>query len=75
MSDPNDAQDCDFCKSGHVTRRNQKIAFRQWTDKGYVFCRTIVPVGVCDHCGSKHWNADAEAIIEAAFQQEYEKLA
>jgi hypothetical protein len=51
MSDPNDAQNCDFCKSGHVTRRNQQISFRQSTDKGYVFCRTVVPVGVCDHCG------------------------
>ena len=75
MSDPNDVQDCDFCKIGHVARHSQQIAFRQFTDKGYVYCCTTVPVGLCDRCGARHWNADAEAIIEAVVQQEYDKLA
>ena len=39
MSDADDVQRCDFCKHGHVTGRNEGISFRQWTDKGYVFCR------------------------------------
>jgi len=30
--------------------------------------------GICDRCGSRHWNADAEAIIEESVRREYEKL-
>jgi hypothetical protein len=74
MSQPDDAQRCDFCKRGHVTRHNQQLAFRQWTDKGYVFCRTEVPVGICDRCGARHWSTEAEAIVEGAVQSEYGKL-
>jgi hypothetical protein len=74
MSDPNDAQVCDFCKHGHVAKRNQQVTFRQWTDKGYVFCRATIPIGVCDRCGSRHWSEDAETIIEDAVRQEYQKL-
>jgi hypothetical protein len=74
MSDPSDAQACDFCKLGHVAKRAQQVTFRQWTDKGYVFCRATIPIGVCDHCGSRHWNEDAEAIIEDVVRQEYQKL-
>ncbi len=74
MSDPDDAQRCDFCKRGHVTIHNQQIAFRQWTDKGYVFCDAKIPIGVCDHCGSKHWTEAAEAIIEDVVRREYDKL-
>ena len=33
-----------------------------------------IPLGVCDHCGSKHWTEDAEAITEAAVRREYAKL-
>jgi hypothetical protein len=73
MSDPDDAG-CDFCKIGKVARRKQQIAFRQWTDKGYVFCAAEVPVGVCDRCGSPHWSEDAETIIEQAVRKEYDKL-
>jgi len=39
MSDADDVQRCDFCKHVHVTGRNEGISFRQWTDKGHVFCR------------------------------------
>ena len=74
MSDPDDAAGCDFCKIGKVTRQKQQIAFRQWTDKGYVFCAAEVPVGVCDRCGSQHWSEDAETIIEEVVRQEYDKL-
>ena len=74
MSDPNDAQVCDFCKGGHVAKRDQQVTLRQWTDKGYVFCRATIPIGVCDRCGSRHWSEDAETIIEDAVRQEYRKL-
>ena len=59
---------------GHVTGRNEGISFRQWTDKGYVFCRAEIPIGVCDCCGAKHWNQDAEAIINEVVRREYDKL-
>jgi hypothetical protein len=74
MSNLNNAQRCDVCKIGRIMKREEQIAFRQWTDKGYVFCRVVVPMGVCDHCGSRNWDEAAEAIIEEAVRQEYEKL-
>jgi hypothetical protein len=46
----------------------------QSTDKGYVFCRAEIPIGVCDRCGAKHWNQVAEAIIEEVVRREYDKL-
>jgi hypothetical protein len=67
------SQHCDFCQSGQVTRRDQHIAFRQWTDRGYVSCRVTVPLGVCDRCQSSHWNKEAEVIVEEAVRREYEK--
>jgi hypothetical protein len=74
MSDLDDAQQCDFCKKGRVITRKQQLAFRQWTDRNYVHCRAEVPIGLCDHCGSKHWNQEAEAIVEEVVRREYEKL-
>ena len=74
MSDPNDVWHCDFCKVGHVIRRNQQVAFHQWTDRGHVFCHATIPVGVCDRCKSEHWDEDAEAVIQDAVRKEYEKL-
>lgn len=67
-------QNCDICKIGNVSRVLQSIAFRQWTDKGYVSCRARVPMDVCDHCGARSLNEDAEQIIEQAVQDEYQKL-
>jgi hypothetical protein len=74
MSDAHDVERCDFCKRGRVTRLNQRITFRQWTDKGYVFCRAEIPIGVCEQCGARNWNEDAEAIIEEVVRREYDKL-
>jgi hypothetical protein len=74
MSDAHDVERCDFCKRGLITRLNQPIGFRQWTDKGYVSCRAEIPIGVCDRCGTKHWNQVAEAIIEEVVRREYDKL-
>jgi hypothetical protein len=50
---------------------SQGISFRQWTD---VFCRAEIPLGVCDCCGAKHWNQDAEAIINEVVRREYDKF-
>jgi hypothetical protein len=74
MSDLDDLQQCDFCKKGRVITRKQQLAFRQRTDRGYVHCRAEVPIGLCDRCGSKHWNQEAEAIVEEVVRREYEKL-
>ena len=71
MSDLDDRLQCAFCRKGHIFTRNQQIAFRQWTDRGYVHCQVEVPVGVCDHCSSEHWNQEAEAIIDDAVRREY----
>jgi hypothetical protein len=75
MSAPQDLQRCDFCKVGSIIKSDQRIVFRQRTDKGYVICRATVPMGVCDNCGSKNWDDDAEAIIEEAVRREYDKLS
>jgi hypothetical protein len=67
-------QHCDFCKHGRVLCHDQRIEFRQRTDLGYVSCCVTIPLGVCDRCGSSHWNEEAEAIIEGAVQREYKNL-
>jgi hypothetical protein len=36
---------CEICKQGRVTKRMEEMAFRQWSDKGYIHCRvTILPL-------------------------------
>jgi hypothetical protein len=74
MSNNENGEVCYFCKKGKFVRRTEKIAFHQWTDKGYIFCRVSTAVGVCDRCGSRHWTDDMEALIEAAVRREYDKL-
>jgi hypothetical protein len=71
MFDPASIQRCDFCKTGRVTRHYKPVSFRQWSDKGYIFCRAEIPLGVCNQCGSQHRGQDAETIVEDAFQQSY----
>jgi hypothetical protein len=65
---------CEFCKIGRVAKRSLRIAFRQDTNLGYVSCLANIPIGVCDRCGCKNWNEDAEAITEDAVRREYVKL-
>jgi hypothetical protein len=74
MSKLENVQRCDLCKVGNIVKRKREVAFRQWTDKGYVFCRVTIPMGICQHCGSQTWDQATEAIIEAAVRTEYEKL-
>ena len=69
-----ESEPCEFCAQGIVVKRNEAMAFHQQTDRGSVFCTVTIAVGVCDQCGMKTWDEAAEAIIEAAVQQEYEKL-
>jgi hypothetical protein len=65
---------CELCRRGNVVRRSEEMSFHQWTDRGYVFCRVTIPIGVCDQCGTKNWDEAAEAVIEQAVRQEYDKL-
>ena len=74
MFPPNDFQRCVFCKVGNLVRSDKGIAFKQWTDKGYLFCRVTIPMDICDRCGLKTWDADAEAIINEAVRKEYERM-
>jgi hypothetical protein len=74
MPDGDDASMCLFCKRGQVIKCNREIAFHQSTDKGYVFCRVIVPVSVCAECGAITSDAETEAVIEEAVRREYDKL-
>jgi len=52
----------------------EEIAFRQWSDKGYVRCSVTVKVGRCMSCGMKSFPAQDDQLFEAAFQREYSKL-
>jgi hypothetical protein len=74
MANGGNGEICYFCKKGELVRRTEEIAFHQWTDKGYVFCRVKASLGVCDRCGSRDWNDDTEALIDAAVRREYDKL-
>jgi hypothetical protein len=65
---------CEICKKGHVTKRREKLAFRQWSDKGYVHCQVRVFMGTCNNCGAKSLDPGSEKILDEAFQQEYDKL-
>jgi hypothetical protein len=55
--------------------RGEEISFFQWTDKGYLSCRTAIRVRICNRCGSKNWDDEAEAAIEEAVRREYNKLS
>jgi hypothetical protein len=65
---------CPFCKNGRVTKRMEGVAFRQWSNKGYVHCRVMILMGTCDNCHTKSLDEEAEKIFDEAFQREYDKL-
>jgi C4-type Zn-finger protein len=74
MSTDQDREQCPFCKKGRLIERPEQLAFHQWTDKGYVFCRVAVAIGVCDNCGLRNWNEKIEAVVDEAVRREYRKL-
>jgi hypothetical protein len=65
---------CDFCHKKQVTWRAEDMAFRRWSDKGYVHCRAAVRVGTCQACGTKSLEPGSDEILDAAFWEEYRKL-
>jgi hypothetical protein len=62
-----------FAKTAASSKKTE-IAFKQWTDKGYVYCNVKLRVGVCDRCDAKNWNAQTEAIIRDTVRRERDKL-
>jgi hypothetical protein len=74
MSTNENGETCYFCNKGKFVTGIEEIAFHQWTDKGYVFCRVTLSLGVCDHCGSRHWTEEAEAALDEAIRRESAKL-
>jgi hypothetical protein len=74
MSDTNDADVCDVCNRGTIVRKAREVAFHQWTSKGNVFCRVVVPTAICAECGASQSNEAAEMIIEEAVKREMAKL-
>jgi len=74
MPSGNEDEGCAFCGRGGVTRQDREFAFRQWTRRGYVFCRVVVPIGVCGQCGCESFTNEAESIVEAAVRREFDKL-
>ena len=65
---------CDICRTGYIAKRFEEVAFRQWSDKGYVHCRVTVLIGTCTNCHAKSTDPEATKIFDDAFQREYEKL-
>jgi hypothetical protein len=65
---------CEYCKKGRVVKRMEEIAFRQWSDKGYVHCRIMILGGTCDNCHAKSLDEEAEKIFDETFQREYHRL-
>jgi hypothetical protein len=65
---------CDLCKKGRVIQRMEEMAFRQWSNKGYVHCRVTILIGTCDRCGAKSLDPGSDKIFDEAFKQAYDKL-
>ena len=69
-----DLEVCPVCKAGHFLKRDEEMAFLQWTDKGLLRCRAHIDVAICDSCGFKTWDEDAERQLNEAVRREYVKL-
>jgi uncharacterized protein with PIN domain len=70
-----DSETCILCEQANVVEEKREIDFRQHTDKGEVLCRVAVQFNVCPQCGFEYWDDHAEAALDEAVRQEYEKLA
>lgn len=69
MFDPASILRCIFAKPAESPGTTN----RSHSDSGVT--RATFPVaeirfGICDQCGSQHWNQDAETIVEDAFQHD-----
>jgi hypothetical protein len=65
---------CDFCGTAAILWDLEEIALRQSSDRGYVRYRATLVVGNCAQCDTKSFDAEANRILDAAFQREYDRL-
>jgi hypothetical protein len=63
----------EFCEKGRLIKSKEEMKFRQWNDKGYVHCRVMLTVGVCDRCDARSFEPGSNKIFDEAFRREYEK--
>lgn len=70
----NPPEKCIFCHRGQLADHTENIAFYQYTDRGYVHCVVVIPMKICDYCGTRNWDDRADAIMDDAVRQEYDKL-
>ena len=54
--------------------RRRQLAFRQTSDKGYVYCQVTISLNVCIRVGFASWDDAAEVAIERAVRQQHESL-
>ena len=50
------------------------MTFHQSSDKGNIRCCVMVTVNICDVCGMRTLDEDANKVMDEAFQREYRKL-
>jgi hypothetical protein len=74
MSAEGEPISCDFCQQGQLVKQMKEVPFRQLSDKGYVHCRATLPISVCDNCRFQSMDKEAEKILDATFQREYDNL-
>ena len=65
---------CSFCRNGRMQRAAEEMTFFQSSDKGNIRCCAIVTVNICNICGMRTLDEDANKIMDEAFQREYRKL-
>ena len=66
--------ECPICRRGRVTGRMEQLAFKQFSDKGYVHCQATIMVGTCDNCKAGFTDQSADKIFDEAFQRSYERM-
>ena len=51
----------------------QEMKFRQLSTMGYIHCRMMITVGVCDLCGHQWVQPGTDQILDEAFKRECDK--
>jgi hypothetical protein len=74
MTEKEEEERCYVCKKGRFSKRIEELAFHQSTDKGYVYCRLVIPMNICNHCGHRDWSEETEALINKTVRQKYDSL-
>jgi hypothetical protein len=67
-------ENCALCNTGRPVDHAKDISFHQYTDRGYVYCRVVIPIRICDQCGAQSWDDRADGIMDDAVRREYDKL-